>query len=724
MGKIETATSHNLSDFSFLDSDQLAPKYIDGTEQNRMTFFVEGVSCGSCVRKLERLPETVNGLVELKVELPKKLAYIQIDPHKTHFSQVADAIQAAGFNPIPLLKTMNPEESSRKADRAELIRLAVAGALAGNIMTFAVANYLGASDEWSWAFSWIMFGLYLPVLFYVALPFYRGAWSAIRGRRISIDLPMAVASLAGFIFSTVELLRGRDDIYYDSLAGFLFLILLSRFLQSRMQKRFLQPNDILETLQLQRARRIDAQGHWSWVSQEQLKPGDQIRLQSGETASVDGVLVSEKAHFSMAWLSGESKTHTYLRGAPVVAGARLLAGEAVIEVRAVLQNTEFGRLLTETRRFTLAGDRTVQESDRWAQILLVTVFTIAVAFTIFAWPFLGAEALTRALALIVLACPCAMAFGTPLALSSAINKAQKNGIIIRDSGVFESIRHIRTIFFDKTGTLTDTDLTLIEDPNHITEAERSIILSLENQSLHPIAFAFRKAFEGSHANLTVSELREIPGQGVEGLISGQRYALTRSKSATGTSCTFSRNGELVRLYHFHSQLKRDTHLVLKRFRKEGYSVQMLSGDAGGPARRLGEELEFKPWEIHHALSPEGKAAIVALNPDSMVIGDGVNDSLALMKASVGVAVSGGVEAALRTSRAMLTENDLIGVWKLFEISREAFQLVRQNLTISVIYNSIGGVLALCGYINPLVAAVLMPVSSGFILLSTWVRNQR
>jgi len=710
-------------DFSFLDQAEFRAKYAAGASKNQIRFFVEGIRCGKCVRKLEDLSLTVDGLKGLRVEMGKNLAHAEVDIEVLTFADLAKRIHDMGFKPIPLTPEMTDETLQKKQDRDELIRLAVAGACAGNIMTFSFASYLGAPESFFAIFSWISFVLYLPVVTFVAKPFYIGAWNSLKHRSLSIDLPMAVASLSGFLFSTVELLRGKDDIYFDSLSGFLFLILLSRWTHKRMQRKFLRPQELMETLQLERVRRVHESG-WAWTPVEALLPGERILLCAPETLPAEAELVSASAHFSMAWLSGESKPKTLLRGATVPAGARLLHGEVQLLARKALNETGFGQILQEVQNFTLSKNRIVGEADRWAQWLLAIVFSVAILFLIAYWPVSSEEAIRRSLALIILACPCAMAFGAPLSLASALRKAQRNGLIVRNANVFEKVNEIKTIFFDKTGTLTETDLILRENLGAVPQVYQKIILSLENESMHPIAFAFRKAFQAPEVLPPVDGLREVPGIGVSGFIYGKFYELKRNtKSSTNIGCTLFEDQFPIMQFTFEAQLKPDCLEVLEALRAKGYRLVLLSGDKQEVVEHLGRQLGFKPEDMHFEVDPAGKAAIVSQTPGAMMVGDGVNDSLAMMRARVGVAVSGGMEAALRSSDVYLAETSLKGVASLLLISRQSLGLIRQNLMISVIYNSVGGVFALLGFINPLMAAVLMPVSSGFILLSTWIKGR-
>ncbi|MGZ3722428.1 MAG: heavy metal translocating P-type ATPase [Bdellovibrionales bacterium] len=689
---------------------------------NSMRFYIAGIHCAKCVRRLEDLASSVPGLSRLRVEIGKNLAHVEVDPKVLLFSQVAGHILRLGYQPIPLEHGGKYEDARKLENRQELIRLAVAGICAANIMTFAFATYFGAG-EWSLLFRWFSFALYLPVLTFVALPFYHGAWQSLKQRQVSIDLPMAIASLAGFIFSTAELIRGRTDIYYDSLSGFLFLILISRWIQKRMQRSFLRPQELHETLQLQRVRKVESLT-WAWRPVEALVSGDRILIYGRETLPADAELLSSKAYFSLAWLSGEAKAKTFLKGAIIPAGARLLAGEAQLTIKRSLSETGFGKLLEEVRKFSLSKNRVVLSADKWGQWLLVSVFAVAIAFLILYWHVSPEQAVQRSLALIILACPCAMAFGAPLALAVSLRRAQRAGLIIRDANVFDKAHQIKTVFFDKTGTLTDTDLHYQGDPDQIPPVFQKIILSLENESLHPVAFAFRKVFVTKDRLPPADSLSEIPGVGVSGYVFGKYYELKKNTTASDEiSCTLFED-EVARFkFTFEAQAKADSAETLHLLRKKGYRVVLLSGDQKDSVIKLADKLGFAKDDVFYSASPSEKAKIVAQTPNAMMVGDGINDSLAMIQADVGLAVSGGMETALKSADAYLAEDGIKGVAALLTTSQEAFSLIRQNLLISVAYNLTGGTLALLGYVNPLVAAILMPLSSGFILLTTWLRGR-
>lgn len=719
---MQNLTVTSKQDFSFLDTPQIHKIYASNAAENAIRFFIGGISCAKCVRKLEDLPMTLPGLEELRVDMSTRVAYAKMDIGRLAFSRLAEAIVALGFVPYPIPGHENELEFKVASDRRELKRIAVAGAIAGNIMVFSFATYFGDAGELLPLFRWLSFLLYLPVVTYVAWPFYNGAISSLRRRELSIDLPMAVASLAGFIFSTVELTRGRPDIYFDSLSGFLFLILISRWGQRKIQDRYLKSEKLFETFRLQRVRKI-VDGQSVWTPTDRLQVEDRIRLFRGETLPCDAQLLSSSARFGMAWLSGEEKAKTYTMSATIPAGARLDTSEADFLVDTLLPQTAFGRILSEVEKFSLSKNRIVSLADKWAQYLISVVFSVAVIFLLLYWPHSHEEAIRRALSLIILACPCALAFGTPLAIAAALKKANRHGLIVRDANTFEKLKGIDTIFFDKTGTLTDTELTLSEPTSSLPEIHKRIILGLEHNSVHPIAFAFRKAFTGNYLNLPFEKHREVTGRGPSAYLYGRLFELRRSdESLDGVSCALYEEGKRLFTFRFETKIKEDCLGVLEDLRARGLKIILLSGDQKESVKHLTDALGFDFDDTIAEADPSKKLSVVSRYPNSIFVGDGVNDSLAMMKTKVSIAASGGVETALRSSDVYLTEPSLNGVVELFEISSWATSLIRQNLSISFFYNFIGATLALMGYVNPLVAALLMPASSGFIILSTWVRS--
>ncbi len=714
---MQTKLNGSKLDFGFLNQSDFQARYAFGEQKASMRFQVTGIQCSKCIRKLEDLPKRHKGLLDARVVMGQKLVYIDIDPTQTSFAEIANSIRDLGFEVTALLPDDQSEKFEKKENRIEMVRLAIAGTCAANIMTFSFANYFGAAAEFKPLFQWLSFFFYLPVLFFVAIPFYRGAVASLKQRRLSIDLPMAVASIAGFLFSSLALLRGRDDLYFDSMSGFLFLILIARSFQSRLQRQTLQ--DTSNHLQSDRYRVFNKDG-WKWSPTFEV--GQTLLISQNEIVPANCKLESHVAHLSLAWLSGESKPKTFLEGAIVPAGARLTSPQAVFKVETALVETDFGRILVEIQKFSLSKSKVINQGDRWSQWLLGIVFSVAIVFLATYWSISPEESIRRSLALIIVACPCAMAFGTPLAIATALRRSRRLGLLIRNANVFEDLRAIKTVFFDKTGTLTDSELELVDDARTISPTHQALVLALENRSFHPIAFAFRDRFSVPVLPI-VENWQEIPGQGVSGTIAGHFIELRKDKNqSTDVTCSLYEDGILLETFMFEAPLKEGVQEVLQSLRTQKLRVILLSGDKKSAVDHLAQKLGFSPDDIHSDCSPEDKATLVVRNSPAMMVGDGINDSLALMRSAVGVATSGSMEGALKSAGVYLINPDLNGILKLREISFQLHNLIKSNLLLSVGYNMGAGFLALSGMMNPFLAALLMPISSAVILLHTWLRS--
>ncbi len=711
-------------DYSYLDSHDLRQHYMDPLDTLSMKFHVQGVKCGRCAEKIESLQSAFPEVESLRFNMANRQLLLGLKSPEASVARIVEAIEDKGFVLTPIENKNDLEKLNKKEDQKQILRLGVAATCASNIMMFSFANYFGASGSMNDLFNWLSFALYLPILIYAALPFYQGFWQSLKDRRLSVDAPMTFASVGGFLFSSFNLIRGQGSIYFDSLAGFLFLILLSRFLQRQLQKKFLSFHGEMPSESLSRARRL-SEGQSLWVATENLRIGDHVLIQKNEIIPVDGQLISSQAMLSTAYLTGESEILLRLQGAQVMAGSILRSGQAEIQVTSLPSQSFFSQLVKQivdqSQLQKRSGIQTL--SDIWSQILLVSVFSIAGIFLAVNWQNDSQMAMERALALIVLACPCAMAFGTPLAISFSMKNAFKKGLLIRSPEVFEKVTQVRNVIFDKTGTLTGKKMRLARIlPEKASQEQINMILSLENISQNAYADAFRAHLNSDLTKLLpVENLKEIPGQGVQGNYLGNSYELKAALSEVGPKggIGFFKNGVQELVFFFEEEIELKALFLFKKLREKQIGLYLLSGDKESAVRAVAEKMELSADRWFSEVNPRDKAETVKKIPNAMMIGDGVNDSLAFQSAHVGVAVQGSVEMALRSSDIYLLSEDLIQINEIFSISHRAMRLIKGNLCISLIYNLLGGTAALLGLINPFTAALLMPVSSGFILLSTW-----
>lgn len=711
------------SHFSYLDQDSFRRLYSTEDQPLRMHMYIEGIKCVKCLHKIESVKNKIPGLVGFELNMATQVLDLEVLHAKIKYADVADEITKLGFRVIPLPISESVDQQIEVESQNDLVRIGVAAFLAGNIMLFSFAIYFGLVGPLKVFFEWLQFVLYLPFVTYVAWPFYKGFASGLKSRQLSIDGPMAIASFLGFVASSYHLIKGEGSLYFDSLSGFLFLILVTRYFQRKARfefLKFLKPSALVETLKA----RLPA---GQWVRTDSLQKGDQICVMREEWVPVDGELISREAYVDTSILNGESHYKRILEGQKIEAGTRLLSQQALLSVRKVGLETTFGKILSNANTDSFVSMETTKLSDQAAQILLVTVLSIASALVVMGLFYPEVNYFERGLALIILACPCAMAFGTPLAMALVMKRAQDEGLLLRSFQSLERAAKIKTLFLDKTGTVTSQVWKIQSWVSSMdSEEAKNIILALESVSDHPVANALRTLWsEKQIENFQLfSEIQEIPSCGVRGrylnqpwlfdsyLISGQKYFRL---SCTGV--------ELCR-FQLNSCIEPEALEMIRSFKEKNYKVCLVSGDKKEEVLHVGQLLGIESQNCYYEMSAEEKAKLVSGTPNAMMIGDGANDSLALSQASLGVAVSGSVDMALRSADVLFLKNDLRLLHKIFSFSDLARTQVKKNLFVALVYNIVGATLAILGFASPFLAALLMPASSLFILGFTWWGTQR
>lgn len=705
----------------YMDSEEFKSFYRNAVDEFDFTFYVEGLQCSSCIHLLEKIPEFTDQVKSIEVNFSLSLIRIQSQPH-FKMSQFIALVDELGYKASPISKTENLAEKYKLENRKNIKRIAIAGACTGNIMLFVVPVYGGLSGSYATAFNWLSFILFLPIVFYSAIPFYTGAWNSLRYRVINVDLPIVIALWTGFIFSTVNLIQGKSGIYYDSTASFLFLILATRFFVKRIQQKTLSESSILNFIPLQIVEYKTESGIKKKISTN-LKVGDTLVIQANQILPADGVLYSISADLDNSLLSGESLPQTLTQGMKVYAGTRCLNRAFEMTVEKTDLDTEIGQIVSRLEKESLKKTSFVTFSEATAQWLIATVFAIAVVFFVVYGSLNNYdEALNRVLALIVIACPCALAFGTPLTYALSLRKARDLGILIKNGNVFEKVTQIKNIFFDKTGTLTSGQLTLVNSfPPTIHTEWKEIILGLESNSTHPLAFAFRKVWTDTKPAV-INDLEEIIGSGVRGHFQGSTYALESSHSREESgliSVCFKKNSQTLGYFYFSDELHSDTKLVIQTLRTHGFEMGIVSGDKILVVDKIANDVGLPGDLVFAEKKPHEKMEIIQGFDHVCMIGDGANDALALKAAHVGISVKGSVTLSHNSSDICFTRPGLKSLIDLIKISQRSQRILKTNLAFALLYNFIGGSLALMGFINPLVAAVLMPISSLLIALNSY-----
>lgn len=694
----------------------------ESSESKSFRIHLQGLQCSSCVHLLEYIPEFYPDLTGVRIDYGQSMAVVTTNT-TVNLGEVCSVFAALGYEPTPIKQGESHTQLQYVEARRELRRIGLTAALAGNILLFAVPLYGGLTGELAEIFKIIQLILFIPILIYSARPFYRGIVNAIAFKKLSVDLMIAFALWSGFTLSCISLYHGMDDLYFDSTASFIFLILSVRFYLKKHQQKFFS-QDLLSQIFSKELYTVSDAGRKTQKTHEQVGINQRLWIKKSQYVPVDGYLNSVEASVDMSYLTGESEPQLLHSGDAIRAGTRLLSEFAEMVCLKPTKQSDLARSLEKIRLGQSKSLRYQSLADQVSHWLTLAVFSLAAVFFLLSWSDLGYDAFKRSLALITIACPCAVAFGTPLAQHMGLLKAFRLGYLVRDETVFEKLSQIQKIFFDKTGTLTSNQLDLVRTfPNNISKKYQQIILGLEKNSLHPVAMGFKKAW--SHEAVIPLNVREVVGSGRVAEFNGFEYRIEKSaekESVNGSSepmrVDFLINGQVAAYFYFQEKLKPESKEVIDQLYRKGYDIFMLSGDRRSAALDVSRKLGIRPQNVYSEQTVDSKTDIVSQHGPSLFVGDGLNDLRALQAAAVGYAIRGPFEATMQVSDIYAPGKDLEALPQVIQLGRQVQRVVQANILFSIFYNSIGGLLALGGFINPLVAAVLMPVSSFIISAHT------
>jgi len=713
----------------------------DRSGRATVELYLEGVHCAACVWLVEKLTVVMPGVAEVRLDFGRSLARVTWDPETTALSRVARFLDSIGYTPHPF-RGVEARDLARREERGLLIRIAVAGAVAGNVMLIAFALYgghfHGINDEYRTLFRWVSFALAVPSVTWCAAVFYRGAWGALRTRTLHMDLPIAIGILAGFFQGALNTVRGSGEIYFDSVTALIFFLLVGRFLQRRQQRTAASSTELLFSLAPSTARLVEADGVRE-VPLEALTPGSLVEARAGDSIPADGVVVEGSSTLDRSLLTGESLPEAATIGDPVHAGTVNLSGRLLIEVRSTGEDTRVGRLMRLVEEGAQRRAAVVLLADRISGWFVAVVLALA-ALTVVIWTRLDpAHAVEHAVALLIVSCPCALGLATPLAVSAAIGRAARRKILIKGGDALESLARPGRMILDKTGTLTEGRLAVIRWTGD--ESVRKAVAALERHSSHPVARALADAPEDDAEVPT--DVQEVSGAGISGVVGARRVMAASSSHAASvlgglpeeisaavdafagdglSPVVVAVDGEAVAVAGIGDPLRSETAASLASIRDQGWELEILSGDHPTVVQSVAREVGLDVESARGGANPEQKLeAVRQASGEGTVamVGDGVNDAAALAAATVGIGVHGGAEAVLAAADVFLGRPGLGPVVDLLVGARRTLGVIRRNLVFSLLYNIVAVTFAITGHMSPLLAAVLMPLSSMTVVLSSY-----
>ena len=677
---------------------------------NRIELEIGGMTCTSCAARVEKKLNKLDGVVLANVNYATELASVAYDPGHVRLPDLLRTVQAAGYT------AALPSDADEKADlvRPLRTRLLVSLALTVPLLLLSMVTPLQFRD-----WEWLAFAFATPIVLWAGLPFHRAAVMNARHLTATMDTLVSLGTLAAWGWSVVVLVAGLNaDVYFEVAGVITTLILLGRFLEARARRRSGAAIRALLELGAKEVR-VLRDGSEALVAVDQLEVGDVFVVRPGEKIATDGVVVEGDSAIDQSMLTGESMPVEVEPGETVAGATINTYGRLVVRATKVGAQTalaQIARLVAEAQ----AGKAPIQRLvDRISGVFVPVVLVIALG-TLAGWLAITGnvgDAFTAAVAVLIIACPCALGLATPTALMVGTGRGAQLGILIKGPEVLEQTRRIGTVILDKTGTVTAGKMVLVEVAL-LNGATRADVLrlagALEAASEHPIARAIADVARGELGSLPpVTGFRNLPGVGVQGIVEGKTVEVVRRSGAI----TVSWDGEARASFVVRDTVKPTSREAVRQLEELGLNVVLLTGDDESTARRIANEVGIA--RVIAEVLPQEKAAEVrrmqAAGEVVAMVGDGVNDAPALAQADLGIAIGTGTDVAIEASDLTLVSGDLRGAADAIRLARRTLRTIKGNLFWAFAYNVAAIPLAVAGYLNPIVAAAAMAFSSVFVV---------
>lgn len=719
--------------YDFLSQDAIIEELTEYRSETIeiVTLYIPHIHCSSCIWILENLNKLDSNIINSIVNFGKKTVKLTYNPGATNLKAIVTLLSTIGYEPYISLEDF--KSGKKHVNRTLIYKLGVAGFGFGNIMFLSFPEYFEVNEFWldqyKHLFRWLMFALSLPVVFYSAQDYFISAYKGLKTKLLNIDIPIALGISVLFLRSTIEITFDLDSGFFDSLSGLVFFLLVGKFFQQKTYDFLSFERDYKSYFPIA-ITKIDPEGKETAIQVYDIKKGDRLLIRNEELIPVDSILIHGQAKIDYSFVTGESQSVSKYSGDKLFAGGKQTAG--IIEVE-VLKSVEQSYLTQLWSNDVFQKDKTNNFTTITTTIskhFTISILAIAVVATTF-WLFNDAsKAMNVFTAVLIIACPCAIALSAPFTFGNLLRIFGKLKFYLKNASVIEQLAQINTIIFDKTGTITSNkNSNAIYDGEALSEKEHLILKNSLRGSNHPLSRSLYNILKTNDI-ITLDEFKEHIGQGIEAshnainLKIGSADFVGQSVvcQTLNTTVHVSSNTHYKGKFTFYNSYRKGVSKLFNQL-KSTYDLVILSGDNEGELDNLKKLLPSKTKLIFNQ-KPEDKLEFIKYHQNEgakvLMVGDGLNDAGALAQSNVGIAISEDVNVFSPACDAILDASKFKHLYSYFKASKASINIIKWSFMLSFIYNVIGLYFAVTGQLSPVIAAILMPLSSISIVVFTTV----
>jgi Cu+-exporting ATPase len=724
--------------YDFLDDAAIIERLIEFNDAHLqiVNLYIPHIHCSSCIWVLENLNKLIPSISNSQVDFPKKTIRIHYNPEKTSLKEVVILLVHIGYEPYISLDDF--DNKKKEINRSLLYKLGIAGFAFGNVMFLSFPEYLDLSsskvsggeywlNQYEGVFRWLMFTFSLPVVFYAGIGYFTSAYKGLRSKVLKIDVPIALGIVVLFVRSTLEIIFDWGPGFFDSLTGLIFFLLLGKFFQQKtysflsFERDYKSYFPIAVTRILQDRKEETTQVH-------NVKRGDRLLIRNEELIPVDGILIHGNANIDYSFVTGESEAVHKNSGDKIFAGGKQLRGAIEMEALKSVSQSYLTQLWSNSVFQDDKSSKFQTLTDSIGKRFTIFVLTVAFSASIF-WAFYDPSKVMNVFtAVLIIACPCAIALASPFTLGNMLRIFGKKKFYLKDTQTIEQLAQIDTVIFDKTGTITTAKKsTVTYEGLELTKEEEALLKNTLRASNHPLSRSLYELLAEQNI-VTLDEYEEHLGKGIEGIINKSKIKVgsahfvgkTASEDVKNTAVHISTNDMYKGCFVFKNQYREGVAEVFKEM-SETLQLAILSGDNEGEKERL-EALLPKLTPLYFNQKPTDKLEFIRLLQNNgkkvMMVGDGLNDAGALAQSNVGIAISENVTIFSPACNGILDATQFKELYSYILASKKAIKIIKWSFVLSLMYNVVGLYFAVTGQLEPVIAAILMPLSSISIVFFT------